>query len=98
MTAEAGRLGAGSVTACTADTVGTCTTTGDATPVKECPAARELFANVMLPATCENRSQHDILHRLDTVHIVAIEMLPTTPAMHGNIQSFVVNVPVISSM
>lgn len=56
VTAEAGRLGAGSVTACTADPVGTCTTTGDATPVKVCPAARELLANVMLPATCQNKS------------------------------------------
>lgn len=54
VTAEADRLGAGSVTACTAETVGTWTMTGEATPVKWFPAVRELVANVMLPATNQN--------------------------------------------
>ena len=61
VTAEAGRLGAGSVTACTADTVGTWTMTGEGTPVKGFPAVRELLASVMLPAAKQNTSYHTVI-------------------------------------
>ncbi len=47
--ADPARVGGGRDSVCTADTLGTCTITGEPTPVKAL-LARELLASVILPA------------------------------------------------
>jgi len=55
--ADPARVGGGRDSVCTADTLGTCTITGEPTPVKAL-LARELLASVILPAAVPRTTSH----------------------------------------